>query len=62
MPSRAPRLWATPRGRGAEGGVHWVPAAGRRLIASYAAVRETELDEGVFPANEEGSLMLRAPT
>lgn len=44
----------------AEGGVHWVPAVGRYLITSYAAVHETELDQEVFSANEEGSLMLRS--
>ncbi|UOR00545.1 cytochrome P450 [Leucobacter allii] len=44
----------------AEGGVHWVPAVGRTLITSYAAVHETELDQETFSANEEGSLQIRA--
>ncbi|KAB1644213.1 cytochrome P450 [Gulosibacter chungangensis] len=44
----------------AEGGVHWVPAIGRYLITSYAAVHDTELDQETFSANEEGSLMIRA--
>ncbi|WP_306232073.1 cytochrome P450 [Agrococcus beijingensis] len=44
----------------AEGGVHWVPAVGRYLITSYAAVHETELDQTVFSANEQGSLQIRA--
>lgn len=44
----------------AEGGVHWVPAVGRTLVTSYEAVHETELDQEVFSANEEGSLMIRA--
>ncbi|SJM49154.1 cytochrome P450 [Gulosibacter sp. 10] len=44
----------------AEGGVHWVPAVGRYLITSYAAVHDTELDQETFSANEEGSLMIRA--
>ncbi|MCI9888396.1 cytochrome P450 [Micrococcales bacterium 31B] len=44
----------------AEGGVHWVPQVGRYLITTYAAVHETELDQQVFSANEEGSLMIRA--
>lgn len=44
----------------AEGGVHWVPAVGRYLITSYAAVHETELDQTVFSANEHGSLQIRA--
>lgn len=44
----------------AEGGVHWVPAVGRYLITSYEAVHATELDQEVFSANEEGSLMLRS--
>lgn len=44
----------------AEGGVHWVPAVGRFLITSYAAVHETELDQEVYSANEEGSLQIRA--
>lgn len=44
----------------AEGGVHWVPQVGRYLITSYSAVHETELDQEVFSANEQGSLMIRA--
>lgn len=44
----------------AEGGVHWVPAVGRYLITSYAAVHETELDQTVFSADEQGSLQIRA--
>lgn len=44
----------------AEGGVHWVPAVGRYLITSYAAVHETELDQSTFSANEQGSLQIRA--
>lgn len=44
----------------AEGGVHWVPAVGRYLISSYAAVHETELDQTVYSANEERSLQKRA--
>lgn len=44
----------------AEGGVHWVPAIGRYLVTSYAAVHDTELDQETFSANEEGSLMIRA--
>ncbi len=44
----------------AEGGVHWVPAVGRYLITSYAAVHETELDQSVYSANEQGSLQIRA--
>ncbi|UOQ60303.1 cytochrome P450 [Leucobacter rhizosphaerae] len=44
----------------AEGGVHWVPAVGRYLITSYAAVHETELDQEIYSANEEGSLQIRA--
>lgn len=44
----------------AEGGVHWVPAVGRYLITSYAAVHETELDQEVYSANEQGSLQIRA--
>lgn len=44
----------------AEGGVHWVPEVGRYLITSYAAVHETELDQQVYSANEEGSLQIRA--
>ncbi|KAA9089718.1 cytochrome P450 [Microbacterium radiodurans] len=44
----------------AEGGVHWVPAVGRYLITSYAAVHETEFDQETFSANEEGSLQIRA--
>ncbi|MEZ0163656.1 cytochrome P450 [Kineococcus sp. LSe6-4] len=44
----------------AEGGVHWVPAVGRYLVTSYAAVHDTELDQGTFSADEEGSLMIRA--
>ena len=44
----------------AEGGVHWVPAVGRTLITSYAAVHETELDQEIYSANEEGSLQIRA--
>ena len=43
-----------------EGGVHWVPQVGRYLITSYAAVHETELDQTVYSANEEGSLQIRA--
>ncbi|WP_440312506.1 cytochrome P450 [Leucobacter chromiireducens] len=44
----------------AEGGVHWVPSVGRYLVTSYEAVHETELDQEVFSANEEGSLQIRA--
>ena len=44
----------------AEGGVHWVPQVGRYLITSYEAVHQVELDQEVFSANEEGSLMIRA--
>jgi cytochrome P450/flavodoxin len=44
----------------AEGGVHWVPAANRYLVTSYAAVHDTELDQETFSANEEGSLQIRA--
>lgn len=44
----------------AEGGVHWVPAVNRYLVTSYDAVHETELDQHVFSANEEGSLQIRA--
>ncbi|MCM3332450.1 cytochrome P450 [Kocuria palustris] len=44
----------------AEGGIHWVPAVGRYLISSYSAVHETELDQTVYSANEEGSLQKRA--
>lgn len=44
----------------AEGGVHWVPAVNRYLVTSYEAVHETELDQQVFSANEEGSLQIRA--
>lgn len=44
----------------AEGGVHWVPSVGRYLITSYQAVHETELDQDVFSANEQGSLQIRA--
>ncbi len=44
----------------AEGGVHWVPAVRRYLITSYQAVHETELDQELFSANEEGSLQIRA--
>ncbi|MBP1326797.1 cytochrome P450/flavodoxin [Leucobacter exalbidus] len=44
----------------AEGGVHWVPAVGRYLVTSYAAVHETELDQQIFSADEEGSLQIRA--
>lgn len=44
----------------AEGGVHWVPQVGRYLITSYAAVHETELNQEVYSANEEGSLQIRA--
>ena len=44
----------------AEGGVHWVPAVNRYLITSYPAVHETELDQEIFSANEEGSLQIRA--
>ena len=44
----------------AEGGVHWVPAVGRYLVTSYQAVHETELDQEVFSANEQGSLQIRA--
>ncbi|WP_298746238.1 cytochrome P450 [uncultured Serinicoccus sp.] len=43
-----------------EGGVHWVPQVGRYLITSYAAVHETELDQEVYSADEEGSLQIRA--
>lgn len=44
----------------AEGGVHWVPAVGRYLITSYAAVHDTETDQQTFSANETGSLQIRA--
>lgn len=44
----------------AEGGVHWVPQVGRYLITSYEAVHETELDQEVFSADEQGSLQIRA--
>ncbi|WFP16466.1 cytochrome P450 [Citricoccus muralis] len=44
----------------AEGGVHWVPAVGRYLVTSYDAVHDTELDQGTFSADEQGSLMIRA--
>lgn len=44
----------------AEGGVHWVPAVNRYLVTSYAAAHATELDQELFSANEEGSLMKRA--
>ena len=44
----------------AEGGVHWVPAVGRYLVTSYAAVRETAIDQDTYSANEEGSLHVRA--
>lgn len=44
----------------AEGGVHWVPAVNRYLVTSYQAVHETELDQKVFSANEQGSLQIRA--
>ncbi|MEJ1090863.1 cytochrome P450 [Microbacterium istanbulense] len=44
----------------AEGGVHWVPAVGRYLITSYRAVHETELDQELFSADEQGSLQIRA--
>jgi cytochrome P450/flavodoxin len=44
----------------AEGGVHWVPAVRRYLITSYQAVHETELDQELYSANEEGSLQIRA--
>ncbi|WP_432486754.1 cytochrome P450 [Kineococcus sp. SYSU DK018] len=44
----------------AEGGVHWVPAVGRYLITTYDAVHATEVDQGTFSANEEGSLQIRA--
>lgn len=44
----------------AEGGVHWVPSVNRYLVTSYAAVHETELDQEVFSADEEGSLQIRA--
>lgn len=44
----------------AEGGVHWVPQVGRYLVTSYEAVHETELDQGTFSANEQGSLQIRA--
>lgn len=43
-----------------EGGVHWVPAIGRYLVTSYAAVHDTELDQQTFSADEQGSLMKRA--
>lgn len=43
-----------------EGGVHWVPGVDRYLVTSYEAVHETELDQSVFSANEEGSLQIRA--
>jgi len=43
-----------------EAPVAWVPAVNRYLITSYAAVHQTELDQNVFSANEEGSLMKRA--
>ncbi len=44
----------------AEGGVHWVPQVGRYLITSYEAVHETELDQEIFSADEQGSLQIRA--
>lgn len=44
----------------AEGGVHWVPQVNRYLVTSYQAVHETELDQGLFSANERDSLMIRA--
>ena len=44
----------------AEGGVHWVPNVNRYLVTSYEAVHETELDQRVYSANEEGSLQIRA--
>ncbi|QZY50621.1 cytochrome P450 [Leucobacter tenebrionis] len=44
----------------AEGGVHWVPQVGRYLITSYEAVHETELDQQIFSADEQGSLQIRA--
>ena len=44
----------------AEGGVHWVPAIGRYLVTSYDAVHTTELDQEIYSANEQGSLMIRA--
>ncbi|MGM1029360.1 MAG: cytochrome P450 [Actinomycetota bacterium] len=44
----------------AEGGVHWVPQVGRYLVTSYEAVHETELDQELFSADEEGSLQIRA--
>ncbi|WP_075201035.1 cytochrome P450 [Leucobacter celer] len=44
----------------AEGGVHWVPQVGRYLITSYEAVHETELDQELFSADEQGSLQIRA--
>ncbi|WP_024356095.1 cytochrome P450 [Leucobacter chironomi] len=44
----------------AEGGVHWLPQVGRYLITSYEAVHETELDQQIFSADEQGSLQIRA--
>lgn len=44
----------------AEGGVHWVPSVNRYLVTSYDAVHETELDQRVYSANEQGSLQIRA--
>lgn len=44
----------------AEGGVHWVPQVGRYLITSYHAVHETELDQQLYSADEQGSLQIRA--
>lgn len=43
-----------------EGGVHWVPQVNRYLVTSYEAVHETELNQELFSANEEGSLQIRA--
>lgn len=44
----------------AEGGVHWVPAVGRYLVTSYAAIHATETAPETFSADEEGSLQIRA--
>lgn len=44
----------------AESPVAWVPAVNRYLVTTYAGVHATELDQGTFSANEEGSLMIRA--
>lgn len=39
---------------------NWAPAVGRYLISSEAAVHETELDQTLHSANQEGSLKKRA--